>query len=90
MNVDDLLGTEDLATEAGDAVFAKLDHGKAFERNEAIDAGRDRHLLHVDHVGWTDVVADAAAGALLKLDVFDHPALRLLRVLSSFRKRTQP
>jgi hypothetical protein len=28
--------------------------------------------LHVDHIGRADHVADAAAGAFLKLDALDH------------------
>ena len=40
-------------------------------RSPAISA-RDRLRLHVNHIGRTDDVADAAAGAFFDLDAFDH------------------
>ena len=39
------------------------------------DLGCDRLPLHVDHIGWTDQIADAAAGTLLNIDLFDHITL---------------
>ena len=36
------------------------------------DLNSDGLLLHVDHIGRTDHVADATAGAFFELDAFDH------------------
>jgi hypothetical protein len=74
MHVHDLLGTENLATEAGNAVLPKSNHRQKLRFNETVDAGLYRSWLHVDDVGRADIVANAATRALLKLDVFDHPA----------------
>jgi hypothetical protein len=63
------------AAEAGNAVLAEFDDRQPLVHDEPIDLGRHRHLFHVDHVGRTDVIANAAARALLKLDLFDHLAL---------------
>jgi hypothetical protein len=84
VDIDDLLGTEDLATETGDAVLAELDHRKQPGRCQTGNAGCNGYRLHVNHIGGTDVIANAAARALLKLNVFDHPALRILRVSNRF------
>jgi hypothetical protein len=74
MDVDDLLGTKNLAAEAGDAVFAKLDRRQKSRLNKSVEPGLVRRRLHVNHVGRADIVADSAARALFKLDIFDHPA----------------
>jgi ABC-type nitrate/sulfonate/bicarbonate transport system substrate-binding protein len=57
-------------------VLAEFDHRQALVGDEAVDLGRHRYLFHVNYVGRTDVITDAAARALLKLDLFDHLALR--------------
>ena len=70
MHVDDLLGTENLAAKASDAVLAKFDHRQELGLHETVDRGLQRHRLHVDHVGRTDVIANAAARALFKCRYF--------------------
>src|SRR5262249_17658371 len=72
MHVDDLLGAEDLAAEAGDAVLAEADDGKKLGRVEAGQRGHARRRLHVDHVSRADDITDAAAGAFRNVDVLDH------------------
>src|SRR5262249_2385855 len=62
MHVDDLLGAEDLAAEAGDAVLAEADDGEELRRIEAGQRDRVARRLHVDDIGRAHDVADAAAG----------------------------
>jgi hypothetical protein len=74
MHVDDLLGTENLAAEAGNAMLAKSNRGEKLGLHEAVDQSPHGRRLHVDHVGRTDVIANPAARALFNLDIFDHAA----------------
>src|SRR5262249_31382485 len=76
MHVDNVLRAEDLATEAGDAVLAKLDHRQELLLLQARHLVHDRRGLHVDDIGWTDQIAHAAARAFLELDPLDHVAHR--------------
>jgi hypothetical protein len=69
-----VLRTEDFTTEAGDAVLAKLDHRQELRLAQTFDFGRDRLLFHVDDVGRTYHIANAAAGAFFELNAFDHVA----------------
>src|SRR5215510_8998206 len=72
MHVDDPLGAEDLAAEAGDAVLAELDHRQELRLQQPGDFRIDRHRLHVNDVGGTDGVADAAARATGDVDALDQ------------------
>ena len=72
MDVDDVFRTEYLATEAGDAVLAKLDDGEEFSLAKSRNLNHDGLWLHMNHIGGADHVADAAAGAFFDLDAFDH------------------
>jgi hypothetical protein len=74
MHVDDFFGTKNLAAKTGDAVLAEFDYRQELHLIETVGRGLHRHRLHVDHVGRTDVVANSAARALFKVDIFDHPA----------------
>src|SRR5262249_20521553 len=75
MHVHNPLRAENFAAEAGDAVLAKLDHGHQRDASQARDVSRNRGRLHVDHVGRTDRIADATAGAARDVDVLDHGSL---------------
>ena len=72
MHVDDVLRAEDFAAEAGDAVLAELDDRQELGLPQARNLAHHRLRLHVDDVGRADHVADAATGAFLDFDVFDH------------------
>src|ERR1051326_5042375 len=72
MHVDDLLGAEDLAAEAGDAVLTEADDGEEPSGVEAGQGDRVARRLHVDDVGRAHDIADAAAGAFRDVDVLDH------------------
>jgi hypothetical protein len=72
MHVDDLLGAENLAAEAGDAVLAEADGGQLLRGVEPGQGDRVWRRLHVDDVRRAHDVADAAAGAFRNVDVLDH------------------
>jgi hypothetical protein len=72
MHVDDLLWAKNLAAEAGNAVLAEFDDWKQLDLPQTFDLAGDRCGLHVYDVGWADEIANAAAGALLDFDIFDH------------------
>jgi hypothetical protein len=87
VHVDDLFGTKDFTAEAGDAMLAKFDDREKLGRYEAVGLRLHRRRFHVNHVGGTDIVADSAARALFKLDIFDHSAADISRRRS--RKRVK-
>jgi hypothetical protein len=72
MNVDDLFRTEDLAVETGDAVLAKLDHGREIAKPKAGDSVGFGRGFHVDDIGRADDVANPAPGTFLHFNLFDH------------------
>src|SRR5207248_508390 len=72
VHVHDLLRTENFATETGDAMLAEFDVGDELELPQVFDFVLYRRGFHVDHVGGTDKVANAAARALLDVNCFDH------------------
>src|SRR5262245_32876483 len=75
MHVDDLLGAEDLAAEAGDAVLAEPDHRQQLALAQARHLERNLDRLHVNDVRGAYGIADAAAGAALDVDRLDHARL---------------
>jgi hypothetical protein len=85
MHIDDLLGTEDFAAEAGDTVLAVFDDRKLKGRVQAGNDTCGRRGLHVDDIGGADNVADAAAGTFIEFDAFNHELFRQL--LSYFSDR---
>jgi hypothetical protein len=72
MDVHNVLRTENLAGEAGDAVLPEPDDGQHLGLCEPGDLLRHRHWLHMDDICRADHVADATTRALFKLDTFDH------------------
>ena len=48
--------------------------GSSLVARKPLDFDRNRDRLHVDDVGRTDRIADAAAGASFEFDLFDHNA----------------
>src|SRR5262249_28312752 len=74
LHVDDRLRTEDLAAEAGDAMFAELDHRQKLGLNQPGNFLFDRNRLHMDDISRTNRIADAAARAAFDLDFLDHQA----------------
>jgi len=62
MDIDTLHGAENLAIEARYTVFDVLDH-----RDEPLG-----FFFHVNHIGRTDRITVAAAGALIQVDINNH------------------
>ena len=87
MDVDDPLRTKYLAAEAGNAVFAELDH-----RNKPVlvHAGHFRigmNLRHVNDVRGADEVANPAARAACNGDGFNHVQFMALLIATDYRGR---
>jgi hypothetical protein len=74
MHIDDVLRAENLATEASDAVLAKLDDRQKPGLAEPLDLGCDRLRLHMDDISRADDVANAATCTFFQFDIFDHAA----------------
>jgi hypothetical protein len=78
MHVDNALRAKNLAAKAGDAMLAEFDHGKEFGLAKPIDFGGGLLRFHMNNIGWTNQIADAATCALFQLDIFDHAAKAII------------
>jgi hypothetical protein len=72
MHVDDPLGTEDLAIEAGYAVLLIFDYRQLSTSAQPRNFIGRRHQFHVNYVGGTNQIADPAAGTSCEVYRFDH------------------
>jgi hypothetical protein len=75
MHIDDLLGAEYLAAETGNTVLAKLDDGQLEAGTQTRDRIGTLRRLHVNDVGWANVIADTASRTFSQFDAFNHDAV---------------
>jgi hypothetical protein len=82
MDINNLFWAKNFAAEAGDAVLPKFDDGQKLCFDQVVGHGRKGHGLHVNHIGRTHIVTNPAAGALSKVDIFDHSDPNVLAIVS--------